>query len=118
MNSKRSEGINFRISPEEKEMIRKAAQAFNKNVSGFIRDIILGISSDVIRICSNNYNYTENRATIRPLSLSPPKNFVPDLPIEDSPQFKRGSAQDYKICMEELKRVLFEKKMMVECESI
>ena len=118
MNNKRSEGINFRISPEEKEMIRKAAQAFNKNVSGFIRDIILGISSDVIRICNNNCNSINIRPAIGPLPLSPPKNIVSDLPIEDLPQFKRGSAQDYKICMEELKRVLFEKKMLVECESI
>ena len=113
MEKKRTESVSFRVSPEEKQMIKKAAHAFNKTVSGFIRDIILGISSDVVQIC-NNFTVSEP-TTIKPTSFNAPKKILLPLPEDDGLKSKRGTALDYKTCMEELKRVLKEKKMLAEC---
>ena len=113
MENKRTETVSFRVSNEEKLMIKKAAHAFNKTVSGFIRDIILGISSDVVQIC-NNMVVVEPQ-NLKPSVLNPPKKVLLPLPKDNGVKFKRGSALDYKTCMEELKRVLKEKKMLAEC---
>ncbi|MFX1339851.1 MAG: DUF1778 domain-containing protein [Promethearchaeota archaeon] len=113
MENKRIENISFRVSTEEKVMLKKAAHAFNKTVSGFIRDIILGISSDVVQIC-NNMLVVEPKK-IMPSSLNPPKKVLLPLPSSDELKFKRGTALDYRTCMDELKRVLKEKKILVGC---
>ncbi|MEJ2250192.1 MAG: hypothetical protein P8Y97_11105 [Candidatus Lokiarchaeota archaeon] len=70
MNDKRNKTVGFRVTSEEKIMIKQAAEAFQKTVSGFIRDIILGISGDVVKIRSlnnNNLNYNS------PISYKPVK---------------------------------------------
>ena len=113
MEKKRSESISFRVSPDEKIMLKKAAQAFNKTVSGFIRDIILGISSDVVQIC-NNMLVVEPK-NLKPSILNPPKKVFLPLTKENGVSFRRGSALDYKTCMDELKRVLKEKKIYWVC---
>jgi uncharacterized protein (DUF1778 family) len=113
MENKRIENISFRVSTEEKLMIKKAAHAFNKTVSGFIRDIILGISSDVVQI-ANNMLVVEPKK-IMPSSLNSPKKVLLPLPNRNELRFKRGTTLDYKTCMDELKRVLKEKRILVDC---
>jgi hypothetical protein len=113
MEKKRTETVSFRVSIEEKLMVKKAAHAFNKSVSGFIRDIILGISSDVVQIC-NNMLVVEPK-NIMPSSLNPPKKVLLPLPNKNELKFKRGTAIDYRTCMDELKRVLKEKKILADC---
>lgn len=113
MKNKRIENISFRVSSEEKLMIKKAAHAFNKTVSGFIRDIILGISSDVVQICDDMLVVEPKK--IMSSSLNPPKKVLLPLPTRKELKFKRGTALDYKTCMDELKLVLKEKRILVDC---
>jgi hypothetical protein len=113
MENKRIKSVSFRVSLEEKKMIKKAADAFNKTVSGFIRDIILGISGDVVQICYNNV--ISESTILRPSNLKPPKNVFIPTQEERCPKTKRGTALDFKTCMEELKKVLKEKKILAQC---
>ena len=113
MSKNRKANISFRVSSEEKEMIKKAAKAFDKNVSGFIRDIILGISSDIVKIC--HFKFVNSPKIIQPLNLKPPRGILPQIPEKSEIRSKRGSTNDFRLCMEELKSVLREKNMLTEC---
>ena len=113
MKENKTNSISFRVSQKEKEMIVSAANAFQKSVSGFIRDIILGISGDVVRI------FSQIPTNINP--VPPPRNFLPPptnvprkVPIRSPLNIKRGSTSDYKMCMEELKKVLYEKYIAID----
>ena len=108
MKNKRTVSISFRVSAEEKEMITQAAKAFKKSVSGFIRDIIMGISGDIIKIF--NRRHTEiPTVSSAPKNLNPPKRTLPLKPIRPNQTTKRGSTNDYRMCMNELKEVLKER---------
>jgi len=112
MNGKRNKNIGFRVTPEEKLMIKQAADAFQKTVSGFIRDIILGISGDVVNIRTLNYNNINYKPvkTLHP----PPLRTVPKSFQAETKSRGRGSALDFKNCMAELKKVLKD-KVLLEC---
>jgi uncharacterized protein (DUF1778 family) len=119
MNAKRNESIGFRVTSDEKLMIKQAAEAFQKTVSGFIRDIILGISGDVVKIRTLNttaIQYTPvNKLNPPPSPRSPPHRLSkPQVSINESDATGRGSVLDFKNCMNELKKVLKE-KVLVEC---
>lgn len=113
MSKNRKYNISFRVSSEEKEMIKSAAKAFDKKVSGFIRDIILGISSDVVRI--RHFNVVNSPKLAQPLNLKPPGRILPQIPKKGGIASKKGSANDFRLCMEELKKALEEKNMLAEC---
>ena len=113
MSKNRKVNISFRVSSEEKEMIKSAAKAFEKTISGFIRDIILGISSDVVRI--RRFDTINSPKLAQPLHLNPPGRILPQIPKKGRIISKRGSANDFRLCMEELKKALKEKNMLAEC---
>lgn len=119
MNDKRNKTVGFRVTSEEKIMIKQAAEAFQKTVSGFIRDIILGISGDVVKIRSlnnNNLNYNSpiSYKPVKKLNLpKPPRSSsIPQTLQNESTAARRGSALDFKNCMAELKKVLKEKVLI------
>jgi uncharacterized protein (DUF1778 family) len=119
MNAKRNETIGFRVTSEEKLMIKQAAEAFQKTVSGFIRDIILGISGDVVKIrtlANNHIQYTPiQKLNPPPSPISAPQHLSkPPNALKKSNETSRGSVLDFKNCMKELKKVLKE-KVLVEC---
>ncbi|TFF63835.1 MAG: hypothetical protein EU521_00115 [Promethearchaeota archaeon] len=119
MNAKRNESIGFRVTSEEKLMIKQAAEAFQKTVSGFIRDIILGISGDIVKIrtcTTTSINYTPVQKLNPPPSarLTPKKFPKSQHPLNEFNATSRGSVLDFKNCMKELKKVLQE-KILIEC---
>ena len=75
MKSKRTVSISFRVSVEEKNMITNAAKAFKKSVSAFVRDIILGISGDIVNIFSQKVVEIAPNPSL-PQNLNPPKRDV------------------------------------------
>lgn len=112
MNGTRNKTIGFRVTPEEKLMIKQAAEAFQKTVSGFIRDIILGISGDVVNIRTINFN----NKIINPVKVlnPPPSKKIQSSFQRESKSTGRGSTLDFKNCMAELKKVLKD-KILLEC---
>jgi len=126
MTGKRNKTIGFRVTPEEKLMIKQAAEAFQKTVSGYIRDIILGISGDIVNIRTLNFNTNTNNnhntdhnnnlsyKLVKSLNAPPPSRKIPESLHGESNSRGRGSVLDFKNCMAELKKVLKERVLM-EC---
>ena len=113
MKSKRTVSISFRVSVEEKNMITNAAKAFKKSVSAFVRDIILGISGDIVNIFGQKVVEIAPNPSL-PQNLNPPKRILPKIEMKMKSGPRRGSANDYRNCMRELKQVLRERCIAIE----